>query len=61
MCMLEGKSKARGLHLLSQPGLWLGRRWCNVRKGEGLVVSERRGGERRPGLGCEEELRGNLT
>lgn len=47
--MLDGKRKARGLYPVSQPSLCLGRGGCNVRKGEGLGVSERgmvgRGGQ----------------
>lgn len=54
MCVLEGKKKASKLYPISEPGLRLGSGWCNLRKGEGLVVSreEAQGEETRPGL-CE--------
>lgn len=42
MRVLEGKRKAGGLYPLSQPGLLLARGWCNLRKGGGLTVPERR-------------------
>ena len=46
MYVLEGKRKARGPYPVSHASLWLGRRWCKEGKGEGLMVSERRGAGR---------------
>lgn len=47
----EEKSQGMISHVTAR--LWLGRGWCNVRKGEGLEVSERRlwGGREETRLG----------